>query len=259
MRWLYLILIFVFTVVGGVIPLWYRRMNKNVLIYLLTFTGAFLLGITILHLIPETFQELGYRKAGIYILTGFLLQVFMQQWSRGMEHGHSYSETGQGHIHTHDHGHDHVGNAGAATALSLIVGLSVHAFMAGLPLGFTYHDPSALPSLALGILLHKIPEAVTLMTMLITLCHGRKGNGIRLIAFAFVTPLGALLAYVFNSNIHFMDSILVYAIAIVAGAFLHIATTIFFESGTRHHEINAGKIVSMIIGLLLSGLTLLIP
>lgn len=255
MRWLYLILIFVFTVIGGMIPLWYRRMNKNVMIYLLTFTGAFLLGITILHLIPETFHELGSRKAGIYILIGFLLQVFMQQWSKGMEHGHDYPDTGHGeHAHTHAHTH----HAAAATAFSLVVGLSVHAFMAGLPLGFIYQDPSALPSLALGILLHKIPEAVTLMTMLMALRHGKKGNAGWLIAFALVTPLAAVIAYAINSKIYFMSSVLLYAIAIVAGAFLHIATTIFFESGTRHHEITSGKIVSMIIGLLLSGLTLLV-
>jgi hypothetical protein len=45
----------------------------------------------------------------------------------------------------------------------------------------------------------------------------------------------------------------------VSGSFLHIATTIFFESGTRHHEINRGKVFSMIIGLGMSGLTLLMP
>lgn len=254
MRWLYLILIFVFTIIGGVIPLWYRRMNKNVMIYMLTFTGAFLLGITVLHLIPETFQELGYRKAGIYILIGFLLQVFLQQWSRGMEHGHHYPE----HEHA-EHEHSHTGHANASTALSLIVGLSVHAFMAGIPLGFTYEDPSVLPSLSVGILLHKIPEAVTLMTMLLALRQGKKGNISWLIAFALATPGAAVIAYTLNRNIYFMDTFLLYMIAIVSGAFLHIATTIFFESGTRHHEINAGKIVSMIIGLGISSLTLLIP
>lgn len=254
MRWFYLALIFVFTIIGGGIPLWYKRMDKNVMICLLTFTGAFLLGITVLHLIPDTFEELGYRKAGIYILVGFLLQVFMQQWSRGMEHGHGYSDPAK-EMRQHDHG----GHTERSTAFGLVVGLSVHAFMAGLPLGFTYKDPSALPSLALGILLHKIPEAVTLMTMLIALRPARTANTAWLIGFALITPLGAFIAYSLNNSLAFMDTVLLYAIAIVAGAFLHISTTIFFESGTRHHEMNRAKVISMIIGLGMSSLTLLMP
>ncbi|HEX5555728.1 MAG TPA: ZIP family metal transporter [Chitinophagaceae bacterium] len=249
MRWIYLILILIFTIVGGMIPVWYRRIHRNVIVYLLTFTGAFLLGITILHLAPESFHELG-KKAGLYILLGFFLQVFLQRWSHGMEHGHGASPQ--------DQVKDHAGQVTAATAFSLVVGLSVHAFMAGLPLGFTYHDPSILPSLALGILLHKMPEALTLMTMLLVMRAGKKGNKGLLILFSLVTPGAALLAYALNQDFLFMDRVLLYVIALVTGAFLHISTTIFFESGTRHHELNRGKVISMVIGLALASLTLLI-
>lgn len=252
MRWIYLILILVFTIIGGMIPVWYHQMQKKVMVYLLTFTGAFLLGITVLHLMPESFHELG-KKAGIYILLGFFLQVFLQRWSHGMEHGHGYSPAprGAGDLHT--------GEMEAATALSLVIGLSVHAFMAGLPLGFTYNDPSILPSLALGILLHKMPEALTLMTMLLIMRPGKRGNTGLLLLFSLVTPVAALLAFVLNRQFVFMDAVLLYVIALVSGAFLHISTTIFFESGTRHHELNRGKIISMIIGLCLAALTLLMP
>lgn len=253
MRWIYLILILVFTIVGGMIPIWYRHLDKKVIVYLLTFTGAFLLGITILHLAPEAFGTLG-KQAGIYILAGFFLQVFLQRWSHGMEHGHGYAPPGQ-----ESELRAHGAHLSEATAFSLIIGLSVHAFMAGLPLGFTYQDVSVLPSLALGILLHKMPEALTLMTMLVALRRHRKGNVTVLLLFSLVTPAGALLAYGLNSEFLFMDRVLLYVVAIVTGAFLHISTTIFFESGTRHHELNRGKIFSMVIGLALAGLTLVSP
>lgn len=249
MRWTYLVLILIFTLIGGLIPIKYHHLRKNVMVYLLTFTGAFLLGITILHLAPESFQELG-KKAGLYIVLGFFLQVFLQRWSHGMEHGHSDTVVGNT--------QDHSGHITAAAAFSLIVGLSVHGFMEGLPLGFTYTDPSVLPSLSLGILLHKIPEALTLMTMLLTLRAGKKGNLQLLILYALATPGAALLAYFLNKDFLFMNTILLYVIAIVTGAFLHISTTIFFESGTRHHELNRGKVISMVVGLGLSALTLLI-
>lgn len=249
MRWMYLAFILIFTLIGGLIPIKYHHLHKNVMVYLLTFTGAFLLGITILHLAPEAFQELG-KKAGLYIMLGFFLQVFLQRWSHGMEHGHSDTVV----ANTQDHSVPIT----AAAAFSLIIGLSVHSFMAGLPLGFTYTDPSVLPSLSLGILLHKIPEALTLMTMLLTLRPDKKGNVQWLILYALATPGAALLAYFLNRDFLFMNTILLYVTAIVTGAFLHISTTIFFESGTRHHELNRGKVISMVVGLGLSTLTLLI-
>lgn len=248
MRWIYLALILIFTLIGGLIPIKYHHLHKNVMIYLLPFTGAFLLGITILHLAPESFQELG-KKAGLYIMLGFFLQVFLQRWSHGMEHGHSDTVVANA--------QDHAGHVTAAAAFSLIIGLSVHGFMEGLPLGFTYTDPTVLPSLSLGILLHKIPEALTLMTMLLTLRAGKKGNVRLLVLYALATPGAALLAYFLNEDFLFMNTILLYIIAIVTGAFLHISTTLFFESGTRHHELNRGKVISMVVGLGLSALTLL--
>lgn len=252
MRWIYLSLILVFTILGGMIPIWSRRLDRKLTVYLLTFTGAFLLGITILHLVPEDFESLG-KQAGIYILVGFFLQVFLQRWSHGMEHGHGQAPPIQG---TETKGHTHLGHA---TAFSLVIGLSVHAFMEGLPLGFTYTDPSVLPSLSLGILLHKIPEALTLMTMLMAMRPDRKGNPGLLLLFSVVTPVAALLAFTLNREFVFMDKVLLYVVAIVSGAFLHIATTIFFESGTRHHELNRGKVLSMALGLVLAALTLLAP
>jgi zinc transporter ZupT len=251
MRGIYLLLIFVAALAGGAVPLWHRHIRRETMTYLLTFTGAFLLGITVLHLLPESFEALG-KTAGLYMLAGFFLQVFLQRWSHGLEHGHGYTPVENKERETAlavSHG----------SALSLIVGLSVHAFMAGLPLGFTYQDLSTLPSLALGILLHKMPEALTLMTMLVALQFSRKKNWLLLVLFSLVTPAGALLAFGLNLHFGFMDTLLLYIIAVVAGAFLHISTTIFFESGTRHHELNRGKIISMIIGLVMSSLTLLFP
>ncbi|MGH2645744.1 MAG: ZIP family metal transporter, partial [Chitinophagaceae bacterium] len=154
---------------------------------------------------------------------------------------------------------DQAAHLTTAAAFSLVIGLSVHGFMEGLPLGFSYPDPTILPSLSLGILLHKIPEALTLMTMLLALRAGKKGNVRWLLLYAFVTPGAALLAFFLDKNFLFMNTVLLYIIAIVTGAFLHISTTIFFESGTLHHELNRGKIISMIIGLSLASLTLLIP
>ncbi len=246
MRWIFLLFIFIFTLIGGLIPLWFKKVQSAIMFYLLAFTGAFLLGITLLHLVPEAFEGLG-KIAGLFIFLGFLLQVFLQQWSQGLEHGHTPKDHGNGHFH-----------ADSGSAASIVLGLSVHAFMAGLPLGFNYEDASTLPSLFIGILLHKMPEALTLMVMLMHLRTRQRGNKLLLFLFALITPGAAVLAYGMNMEFAAMNTILLYIIAIVTGAFLHISTTIFFESGTRHHELNKGKILSMLVGFLLAGLTLFI-
>jgi zinc transporter ZupT len=242
MNWNYLILILAATVAGGVIPMTVKRVNANFSIYLLAFTGAFLFGVIIMHLLPEVYHELGH-KAGVYIVLGFFLQVFLQQLSHGMEHGHTHLPQEQHHHHI--------------AVMPLLLGLSIHAFMEGLPLGFRYDDQSALPSLMAGVAAHKIPEALTLMTVMIH-AHKTKAALWRiLIAFALVTPLAAVLAGWLGSRFETVQHYLVYVVALVVGAFLHISTTIFYESGTKHHELSRKKVLAIALGLVLAFLTLI--
>lgn len=242
MNWNYLILILAATIAGGVIPMTVKRINANFSIYLLAFTGAFLFGIIIMHLLPEVYEALGHQ-AGLYIVLGFFLQVFLQQLSHGMEHGHTHIPQEGGHRHI--------------AVMPLLLGLSIHAFMEGLPLGFKYTDHSALPSLMVGVAAHKIPEALTLITVMMH-AHKKRGELWRiLIIFALVTPLAAILAGWLGSRFEVVQHYLLYVVALVVGAFLHISTTIFYESGTKHHELSRKKVLAIAFGLLLAFLTLI--
>ncbi|WP_212006413.1 ZIP family metal transporter [Chitinophaga sp. HK235] len=241
MNWNYLILILLATLGGGLIPMTIRRINANFTIYLLAFTGAFLFGITTMHLLPEVYHELGHN-AGIYVVLGFFLQVFLQQLSHGMEHGHT---------HLPGENHRHI------AVTPLLLGLSIHAFMEGIPLGFHYEDKSALPSLMVGVAAHKVPEALTLITVMMH-AHRKKAELWRiLIAFALVTPLAAILAGWMGNRFEIVQHYLLYVVALVIGAFLHISTTIFYESGTKHHELSGKKVMAIAAGLVLAFLTLI--
>lgn len=241
MNWTYLILILLATLAGGVIPMTIRRINANFTIYLLAFTGAFLFGVTIMHLLPEVYHELGH-SAGIYIVLGFFLQVFLQQLSHGMEHGHT---------HLPGENHHHI------AVTPLLLGLSIHAFMEGIPLGFKYEDQSALPSLMMGVAAHKVPEALTLITVMIHAHKSRTQLWQILVAFAVVTPAAAILAWWMGNRFDIVSHYLLYVVALVIGAFLHISTTIFYESGTKHHELSSKKVLAIATGLVLAFLTLI--
>ncbi|MBC9912283.1 ZIP family metal transporter [Chitinophaga varians] len=241
MNWTYLILILLATLAGGVIPMTIRRINANFTIYLLAFTGAFLFGVTIMHLLPEVYHELGH-SAGIYIVLGFFLQVFLQQLSHGMEHGHT---------HLPGENHHHI------AVTPLLLGLSIHAFMEGIPLGFKYEDQSALPSLMMGVAAHKVPEALTLITVMIHAHKSKTQLWQILTAFAVVTPAAAILAWWMGNRFDIVSHYLLYVVALVIGAFLHISTTIFYESGTKHHELSSKKVLAIATGLVLAFLTLI--
>ena len=46
---------------------------------LLTFSGAYLLAVSVLHLLPELFHNNNTDKyIGLYILGGFLIQIFLE-------------------------------------------------------------------------------------------------------------------------------------------------------------------------------------
>ncbi|NML41618.1 ZIP family metal transporter [Chitinophaga sp. G-6-1-13] len=241
MNWTYLILILLATLAGGIIPMTIRRINANFTIYLLAFTGAFLFGVTIMHLLPEVYHELGH-SAGIYVVLGFFLQVFLQQLSHGMEHGHT---------HLPGENHHHI------AVTPLLLGLSIHAFMEGIPLGFKYEDQSALPSLMMGVAAHKVPEALTLITVMIHAHKSRAQLWQILMAFAVVTPVAAILAWWMGNRFDIVSHYLLYVVALVIGAFLHISTTIFYESGTKHHELSSKKVLAIATGLVLAFLTLI--
>jgi zinc and cadmium transporter len=249
MIWIYFILLFIVTIIGGVWPLQFsisKTWNEN----LLAFSGAILLAITFLHLVPECIVDL-HSSAGPYILIGFFLQLFLQKFSHGLEHGHIHSHAH--HSEEEDQHHHHT----PILLTPIIIGLSVHAFMEGIPLGHSYTLTNTTPSLFLGIAAHKAPEALTLMSVVATMPFSKIKKWRILLQFAIITPLAGILAYYFGREFYFISHILTYVVPIVIGAFIHIATTIFFESGAKMHQLNKQKVIAILIGLLIGLSTML--
>lgn len=210
--------------------------------YMLAFSGAFLLSMTLLHLLPETFEEIG-SKAGFFLLVGFFIQLFIQRFTHGIEHGHM-------HVHEHD-GHKHV------PVTSIMLGLSVHAFMEGLPLGFNYRMEATEPALYMAVAAHKIPEAILVTTLILQTSKSMSKTVLSLAMFSLITPMSGVLAHMLGMSYHFIAQLVIALIPIVAGAFIHISTTIFFESGTRHHMLTGKKILAILSGLGIGLITLI--
>jgi len=231
MQLAYNLLLFVITFAGGSIPIWIKWLDDKRMHLLLAFSGSFLLSITFLHLLPETFNELNGR-AGFYLLLGFFIQLLIQRITHGVEHGHV-------HVHPHEH---HM------PLKSILLGLSIHAFMEGLPLGFNYRMGATEPSLYMAVAAHKLPEAMLVAT--IVSGNGNKSKAILVtLLFSAITPFAGFLATMLGTSYHFIADMVMALIPIVAGAFIHIATTIFFESGTKQHMLTWQKVIAILLGV----------
>lgn len=237
---LFSLTLFLITLAGGSIPLWSRSWSEQRMKYLLAFSGAFLLSITLLHLVPETLERTGHR-GGIFILAGFFLQQMVQRFTHGVEHGHAHIGS--------DHHH--------VPVLPVFAGLAVHAFSEGLPLGISYTDPATLPSLFMAIAFHKLPEAMLITSLVYFGARNKRNAWLLLVLFSLITPVAGMLTATLGAHYNGVATFVNWCVPLIAGAFIHIATTIFFESGTRTHDMNWKKWTAVLSGIGLALLTLL--
>ncbi len=198
---------------------------------ILSFSGAYLFAISVLHLIPEIYLSHS-QNIGIYILIGFFAQILLEFFSEGIEHGHI-------HIHKHEQAH-------SAFPFAMMIGLSIHSFLEGMPLANPNTDSHSF--LLTGIVMHNIPIAIALMTMLLQSNITKTKAVMWLIIFASITPLGTFTSYAIGENIIFnFSSYFDKIMAVVVGIFLHISTTILFES-SENHRFNLIKFLVIILG-----------
>ena len=203
--------------------------NKKIVRLLLAFSGAYLLSVTILHLLPEVYgTSTEYKRIGLFILLGIVLQSVLESFSKGAEHGH---------IHIH--------SDGKQFPTLLFVSLCLHAFSEGLPI---HH---ADDNLLWAIVVHKIPIAIVLSTFLLNTKYSKKIVFVFLFFFGLMSPLGVLLA----DKIPFFTNYATEITALIIGVFLHISTIILFES-TENHKFNLQKFIAILLGVLLTVFTL---
>lgn len=228
--------LFILTVAGGLASWYIGRPTGNNYRLALVFAGSYLFSITIIHILPEIFQSsTGGKYIGMMVLAGFLMQHFLEFFTTGVEHGHS-----------HDHLPEH--QTGLAP-YSITLALCVHAFLEGTVLAHpgVLHGQHESWTLLVGILLHKIPAAFALMSVLGYFMGKGKKAVFLLLVFALASPAGLVVSHILKDQLLLSEAGFVGLFAIVSGNFLHISTTIFFESSPKHHH-GWKKNLTIIIG-----------
>lgn len=208
--------------IGFVISLFLKPSSSKSFQLLLSFSGAYLLSVTVFELLPDVYES-GDEKIGIFIMLGLLLQIVLEFISKGIEHGHM-----------------HLDKNSNKFPLLLLISLSIHSLLEGFPLEHSDH-------LLHGVVIHKIPVAAILAAFLLNSKIGKPKAIFFLGVFAIMTPLGSWL----QANVEGISFYENYINAIVIGIFLHVSTTILFEA-SRNHSFNATKLGVVILGIALA-------
>jgi zinc transporter ZupT len=187
---------------------------------LLAFSGAFLLALTLFELFPKAYQHGNPKTIGVFVMLGILLQIFLEFFSKGAEHGHVHLDVEK-----------------TGFPWLLFISLSIHSLLEGFPI-------QSNATIIYGILIHKIPIAIILSIFFLNSKTKMVNAIFFIVLFSLMTPLGYFIAAHYaidpgdSANIN----------AVVIGVFLHISTVILFES-SEGHKFNLRKLVVIVMGI----------
>ena len=237
--WTNVVILFLSAIIPGVILFRVNRFNEKNLKYFLVFAGSYLFSMTVIHLIPDLFlSDLDPFSVGLYILIGFFIQKILENFSSGVEHGH---------VHHHEHGY---------SIFYILIALGIHSFLEGSIMTDSMHDNHATDSvyshgsnskILLGIVMHKVPAAFALMTLLVIKLQNRFKALLLLVIFALSSPLGLVFSEYLSHSAAMPKDYLVIFFAVVTGSFLQISTTIFIETDP-HHRLDMRKLFISLLG-----------
>jgi zinc transporter ZupT len=202
--------------VGAAFVALFKPSEKKNLKLLLAFSGAFLLSVTVFELLPEVFDSQA-DNIGVFIMAGILLQICLEFFSKGAEHGHV-----------------HLNKSSRAFPWLLFFSLSIHAVLEGFPL-YDNHN------LLYAIIIHKIPIAIILTSFFFASELSKTKTLLFLLLFAFMTPVGSYL----SGNVSELNAYYPQITGVVIGILLHISTTILFESN-EGHKFNFSKLLVIV-------------
>lgn len=237
-----LIILLLSALAGGLAVFFVPKLKDSDFKLTLVFSGAYLFAITIIHILPELFAVAPKPAyVGMLIVLGFFMQSVLEYFTIGVEHGHIHAHEADAHSFT--------------TPVFLLLALCIHSFLEGGLLAHpheihVHHDVRAL---LVGIVMHKMPAAFALMSVLMHQLKKRSTAIIFLLVFALASPIGLMLNTYLSAYELISTDLYVILFSLVCGNFLHISTTIFFESSPEH-SFNGKKLAVAAIGAFLAAM-----
>lgn len=228
--WIYSAAAFFTAFSGGVLPLFFA-VNEKYLKLIIALGAGLLLGLSMVHLLPES-AELIPESFGAWFLVGFVLLLVLERFvmiHACEEHGCNY--------HT--------------VVIAAFVGLTIHGVIEGLALASTLVTLEIGPLVLMAVLVHKAPAALTL-TSLLRLGGKKKIDIIRFITgISIATPLGILIgANVIEADTYTDVSGILLALS--GGTFLYIASCDLLPELHRSNSEKFKRLAAFMLGVVIS-------
>src|SRR5882757_1337504 len=231
-----------------------------------SFVAGLMLGIALLHFLPDANEQLhSLDKTAEWLLGGFLVMFFVQRFFHFHHHDlpEGDPEDCCGHDHSHEHHHDdehaHTLADKSAKQLSWVgtaLGLTLHSLLDGLALaaavaaGVQGQAKLAGLGVALVVILHKPFDAMAVSTLMSASGSSRFSRHVLNGLFALASPIGAALFYFGANHLGGGDvPVLGYALAFCAGSFLCIASADLLPELQFHSHDRLKLSIALIAGL----------
>lgn len=202
-------------ILGGILLV--RRSPSSRTLRLFVALGAgFMLSTVFLEMLPEAFA-IGAPSPAILILLGYCLV-------------HLLEHAVVAHLHVADGGEDKA-KMSEHTGYSVLFGLAAHTFFDGVAVGSGFLLSRWLGWIIfLAIILHKVPEGVTVASFMLAARQGRRAALGSTLILAVTTVAGALTIAAFPSLVRV-------GLPLSAGATMYVATSDLVPEVNRHTEL----------------------
>ncbi len=170
------------TTIGSLIGLIFKRENSKFMSAVLGFTAGVMIGISFFELLPSGFKELGFTRASIAFIAGFIF-IFLIDYLIPHEY-----------IGQKEKINDKTNRKLLRTGLFVALGIGIHNFPEGMATFYSSMvDVKLGISVAIAIAIHNIPEGIAVSAPVYKATGSRKKAFLWSFLSGVVEPIGAIL------------------------------------------------------------------
>lgn len=232
-----------FSLVGGLLVIWWESAAKKIIIPLITFAAGAFLAVSFLDILPEAVESVAEpHYVFVAALAGFFAFFALERVL--MRFSHRHHAGGEGAVHS-----EHT----ESLPILVMIGDSAHNFLDGIVIALAYiANPALGLTTALAIAAHEIPQEVGDFSILLDNGWSKAKIIVANVLSSLLAVVGIFVGYYAGG---FLESYLPYLLGAVAGIFIYIAAADLIPEiqDRAQHKHMGSVLLSFLAGLIVVG------
>jgi zinc transporter, ZIP family len=231
------------TTIGSLIGLAFKRENIKFMSFVLGFAAGVMVGISFFELLPLGFEEIGFLRASLAFIAGFILIFIIDYFIP-----HEY-------IGQKERIDDITDKKLLRTGLFVALGIAIHNFPEGMATFYSSLVNTKLGiAIAIAIAIHNIPEGIAVSAPIYKATGSKRKAFLWSFLSGIVEPIGAILtAFILLPFLNFI--ILGYILSSIAGLMVFISIDELLPI-SKSYGLSHIPILSFIAGMIIMILSL---